>query len=64
MDELIKKFNINIKRIRDANVYFKNSKGNKKTELALQKIIDECNDICTKLQAKGYDINKLDMDIT
>ena len=64
MEELIKKFNGNIKRIRDANIYFKNNAGSQKAELKLQSIIDECNDICNELQGKGCDISKLDMDIT
>ena len=64
MDELIKKINKNINRIRKANIYFKNNKGNEKAELELQNIIDNCNNICNELQGKGYDISKLDMDIT
>lgn len=64
MEELIKKFNTNINRIRNANIYFKNNAGNQKAYLELQNIIDDCNNICTELQAKGYDITKLNMDIT
>lgn len=64
MEELIKKFDKNINRIRNANQYFKNNKGNQKAELELQNIINNCNDICNELQGKGYDISKLDMDIT
>lgn len=64
MEELIKKFNTNINRIRNANKYFKNNKGSQKAELKLQGIIDECNDICNELQGKGYDLSKLDMEIT
>lgn len=64
MDELIKRFNININRIRKANEYYKTHQGNEKTDKALQNIVNNCNDICTKLQAKGYDITKLNMDIT
>lgn len=64
MEELIKKFNANINRIRKANVYFRNNKGSEKAEQQLQGIIDDCNDICNKLQGKGYDVNQLDMDIT
>jgi len=63
MDELIKKFNININRIKRANIYFRNNKGNDKVELELQNIINDCNDICNKLLAKGYDITKLNMEI-
>lgn len=64
MDKLIEKFNKNINRIRNANQYFKNNTGNQKAYLELYNIIDDCNDICIKLQAKGYDLNKLNMDIT
>jgi len=64
MDELIKKFNININRIRKANQFFKNNKGNEKMEQELNNIIMDCNNICNGLQAKGYDITKLNMEIT
>lgn len=64
MDELIKKFNININRIRKANQFFKNNKGNDNAEQELQNIISDCNDICNKLQAFGYDLTKLNMEIT
>lgn len=64
MEELIKKFNTNINRIRKANIYFRNNKGSEKAEQQLQGIIDECNDICNELQGKGFDISKLDMNIT
>ncbi len=64
MDELIKKFNININRIKRANIYFKNNNAGKKAENELNIIIDDCNKICTELLAKGYDITKLNMDIT
>lgn len=63
MNELINKFNINMNRIRNANKYFKNNQGNYKAEQELQNIINECNDICTKFQAKGYDLSKLDMNL-
>ena len=36
----------------------------KKAELELQNIINNCNDICNELQTKGYDISKLDMNLT
>lgn len=64
MDELIKKFNANIKRIRNANEYFRNNNAGKKAENELNSIIDDCNKICTELQANGYDMSKLNMDIT
>jgi hypothetical protein len=64
MDELIKKFNLNINRIRKANQYFKNNKVNAKAEQELNNIIMDCNDICNKLQGMGFDLNKLNMDIT
>ncbi|MBP1924608.1 hypothetical protein J2Z76_000461 [Sedimentibacter acidaminivorans] len=64
MDELIKKFNININRIRKANWYFKNNKGTIEAEHELDNIIIDCNDICNKLKAMNYDIGKLDMNIT
>lgn len=64
MDDLINKFNNNINRIRKANQYFKSHQGNDKTEQELANIINDCNDICNELQAKGYDISKLNMDIT
>lgn len=64
MDELIKKFNLNINRIRKANQYFKINNGNAKAEHELKNIIDDCNNICVELQVKGYDLNKLNMDIT
>lgn len=64
MEELIKKFNTNINRIRKANQYFKNNKSSEKAERQLQGIIDECNDICNELQGKGYNLSKLDMEIT
>lgn len=64
MEELIKKFNTNINRIRKANQYFKNNKSSEKAEQQLQGIIDDCNDICNELQDKGYDVSKLDMNIT
>lgn len=64
MEELIKKFNANINRIRKANEYFKSNKGNDKAEQELQNIIDECNDICNELENKGFDIRKLDMNLT
>lgn len=64
MEELIKRFNININRIRNANEYFRNNNAGKKAENELNYIIDDCNDICTELQAKGYDVTKLDMNIT
>ena len=64
MEELIKKFNGNINRIRKANQYFRNNKSSEKAEQQLQGIINDCNDICNELQGKGYDINQLDMNIT
>ncbi len=64
MDELIKKFNININRIRKANQYFKKNKGNIEAEKELDIIINDCNHICNKLRAMNYDIGKLDMNIT
>lgn len=66
MDELIKKFNTDIKRIRKANIYFKNNpyKENKKAETELNNIINNCNNICNELLALGYDISNLDMDLT
>ena len=64
MEDLIKKFNANINRIKKANIYFRNNKGNDKAELELQNIINDCNDICNKLLAKCYDITKLNMEIT
>lgn len=64
MEELIKRFNININRIRRANTYFRSKKAGKKAEAELSSIIDDCNNICTELQSKGYDISKLDMNIT
>ena len=64
MDELIKKFNLNINRIRNANTYFKSNKGNDKAQAELNSIIEDCNNLCTELQAKGYDISKLNMNIT
>lgn len=64
MDELIKKFNLNINRIRKANQYFKNNKGNEKMEQELNNIIMDCNNICNQLKAMNFDIGKLDMNIT
>lgn len=64
MDELINKFNININRIRKANQYYKTQQGTDKTDKELDSIIMECNNICNYLKAKGYDISKLNMDIT
>jgi hypothetical protein len=64
MDELIKKFDINIGRIRKANQYFRHNEGNRKTELTLDVIINECNDICNELILAGYDITTLNMEIT
>lgn len=64
MDDLVNKFNKNMDRIRNANKYFRSNQGNDKAEQELQNIIDDCNNICTELQVKGYDISKLNMDIT
>lgn len=64
MDELINKFNNNINRIRNANQYFRSHQGNDKAEKELQNIINDCNNICNELQAKGYDTSNLNMDIT
>lgn len=64
MEELIKKFNTNINRIRKANDYFRNNKSSEKAEQQLRGIVDECNDICNELQGKGYDVSKLDMNLT
>ena len=64
MEELIKKLELNINRIRKANQYFKNNKSSEKAEQQLQGIIDDCNDICNELQGKGYDLSKLDMNLT
>jgi len=63
MDELIKKFNININRIRKANQFFKSNKGNEKMEQELNNIIMDCNNICNQLKAINFDIDKLDMNI-
>ena len=64
MEDLIKKFNTNINRVRKANQYFKEHQGNDKAEHELNNIINDCNNICKELQAKGYDVTKLNMDIT
>ena len=64
MEELIKNFNQNINRIRKANDYFRNNKSSEKAEQQLQGIIDNCNDICNELQGKGFDVSKLDMNLT
>lgn len=64
MEELIKKLELNINRIRKANDYFRNNKSSEKAEQQLQGIIDDCNDICNELQGKGFDIKKINMDIT
>ena len=64
MDELIIKFNANINRIRKANQYFKSNQGSQNAEQQLQGIIDDCNDICNKLESKGFDLKELDMNLT
>lgn len=64
MEELIKNFNQNINRIRKANDYFRNNKSSEKAEQQLQGIIDNCNDIYNELQGKGFDVSKLDMNLT
>lgn len=64
MEELIKRFNINIVRIRRANKFYRAHEGNSKTDQELSNIIMDCNDICNKLLAHGFDINTLNMDIT
>lgn len=63
MDKLIKRFNLNINRIRKANQYFKKNKSNA-AEKELNNIINDCNNICNQLKAMNFDLNKLDMNIT
>ena len=64
MEKLVNKFNKNIKRIRDANTYFRKNKGTLKAQMELQNIVNKCNDICNELESKGFDLSQLDMNLT